>query len=121
MQQIFTSYCAIVRLEFVFSFFLVSRAGLCLYACARRWRRWRARGGGVSIACCVWSKNARATRRVGFAGASGARRRKTASRRSAQHWGWPGAFVLHEMQRTADVPIFSLNLELCSVRRRTVL
>ena len=88
-----------MRLEFVFSFFLVSRADCRFYACARRWRRWRGRGGGVSIALCVWSKNARATRRVGFGGASGRAASETAPRRSAQHRVRLDAFVLHELQR----------------------
>ena len=80
-------------------FFLFSGGSLFLCACARRWRRWRARGGGVSIACCVWSKNARATRRVGFAVGARVGGSETASRRSAQHWVRIDAFVLHELQR----------------------
>ena len=42
---------------------------------------------------------ARATRRVGFGGASGRAASETAPRRSAQHRVRLDAFVLHELQR----------------------
>ena len=96
MQQIFTSYCAIFWPR-VSSFFC---GLLCL--------EMPARGGGVSRAsgrrgvgdwgvCGVFC--ARATRRVGFGGASGRAASETAPRRSAQHRVRLDAFVLHELQR----------------------
>ena len=63
-------------------------------------RRWRGRGGGVwGIVLAVRCVCVRATRRVGFGGASGRAASETAPRRSAQYRVRLDAFVLHELQR----------------------
>ena len=55
-----------------------------------------------------------------FRGRVGRAAAETAPRRSAQHRVAPDAFVLHVMQRTADVPIFLAQKRDVLDRRRTV-
>ena len=103
MQHILTSYAAIflARAVFFFSFLGPLFLSLCLRAVVASCGRWGDGIWGIVLAArCVC---ARATRRVGFGGASGRAASETASRRSAQHRVRPGAFVLHQMDRTADV------------------